>query len=276
MAKCAFATWKPISGPVGTHVGGPFRIVHHTTEGSTAAGAFSAFKTNRSDPHFTIDDKTIYQHIDTSQSARALRNASGGVQTNRLSAIQIEVVGTAAKPKPRKTLENVARLCRWLEKTHGIPSVWPAGLPKAAVNGRDPGGHNRNPTTWATKGGHYGHSQVPENSHWDPAYSAAEAAFLLSYDPDNPAALVDPEIEALREQFPEKVKIEIEDIAIPDHADVGEFDEDEADDDASPDVGGLPQKLRNVYASPEMAVLIGGLFFAGTFLLMRSMSRVPK
>lgn len=28
--------------------------------------------------------------------------------------------------------------------------------------------------------GHYGHCHVPENTHWDPAYSAAEADFILA------------------------------------------------------------------------------------------------
>ena len=270
MARCTFAKWTPITGPVGSFVGGPFRIVHHTTEGGSASGAFAAFRAHRSDPHFTVDQTTIYQHIDTGLAARALRNLGGGVETNRLSSIQIEVVGTAAKPKPRATLENVARLCRWLEKTHAIPSKWPSGLPKVAVNGRDPGGHNRNAANWTSLGGHYGHSQVPENIHWDPAYNADEVDFLMRFDPDNPSALQDPEIDALRERLPEDVPVEFEDIAIPDHADVGE---DEELEEAEPD-GSESSVPRNLYASPEMAVLIAGLFFAGTFLLVRRLGQL--
>lgn len=224
MARCPFAKWVPLSGACGSYVAGPYRIVHHTTEGSTAEGAMAAFRQHRSDPHFTVDQATIYQHIDTGEAARALRNLSGGVQTNRLSAIQIEVVGTAAKPKPRGTLENVARLCRWLENTHGISPEWPSGPPRPAINGKDPGGHNRSVQNWVRRGGHYGHCHVPENIHWDPAYSPDEARFVLTWDPDNPTALVDPEIEALREAFPENVEIEFEDIAIHDHDDVGETD----------------------------------------------------
>lgn len=273
MARCPFATQMPISGPVGKYVGGPFRIVHHTTEGGSASGAFAAFKKNRSDPHFTVDEHAVYQHIDTGLAARALRNLSGGVQTNRLSAIQIEVVGTATRPKPRGTLENVARLCRWIERTHGVPRAWPSGLPKPAKNGKDPGGHNRSAATWATRGGHYGHSQVPENIHWDPGYTPNEAAFLLQFDPDNPAALVDPELQQLRESFPEDVKIETEDIAIPDHPEVGE---PESDEDLEPEF--VPPEAdapRRIFGSPEMAVLVGGLFFAGTYLLLRSFARAP-
>ena len=229
MAKCPFATWMPLSGAVGGFVGGPFRIVHHTTEGGSAAGAFAAFRKNRSDPHFTVDRTKVYQHIDTTQAARALRNDAGGVETNRYSSIQIEVVGTATKNKDRPTLENVARLCRWLEQTHNIPAVWPSGPPKPAVNGKDPGGHNRNVANWTSKGGHYGHSQVPENHHWDPAYTAQEAEFVLRYDPDA-AGLIDPALVEMQASFPEEVQFSDEDFTIHDHDDVADnADAKEAD-----------------------------------------------
>jgi len=230
MAKCPFAKWMPLNGPVGSFVGGPKKIVHHTTEGGSADGAIAAFRKNKSDPHFTVAGDAIYQHIDTDQAARALKNISGGVETNRLGAIQIEIVGTATKPKARPTLENVARLCRWLEKTHGIPAVWPSGPPKTAINGKDPGGHNRNAANWTTKPGHYGHSHVPENIHWDPAYTAEEAKFVLTWDPDA-AGLVDPELVAMRESFPEEVEFSEEDFTMHDHGDV-EGNADAAEHDA--------------------------------------------
>lgn len=180
MAKCPFAIWTPITGGSGRHKSGPFKIVHHTTEGSTASGAMATFKKHRSDPHFTVDGKNIYQHVDTEFGARALRNESGGVQTNRDSAIQIEVVGFAAKAKDTATLANVARLCRWIEKEHGVPQVWPNGFPKTATSRRhDPGGHNRDAKNWDTKGGHYGHCHVPENTHWDPGYTTAELKVVM-------------------------------------------------------------------------------------------------
>jgi hypothetical protein len=180
MARCPFAVWMPITGPSGPHIGGPFKIVHHTTEGSTAQGAFGAFRANRSDPHFTVDAATIYQHVDTSMGARALRNNAGGVQTNRDGAIQIELVAFAHLPKDARAMANVARLCRWIEATHQIPLTWPAGPPKPARNGRDPGGHNRNPAIWDAESGHYGHCHVPENTHWDPGYTEDEVQFLMA------------------------------------------------------------------------------------------------
>ena len=194
MARCPFAVWRPISGSSGPHLGGPFKIVHHTTEGSSAQGAFAAFERNKSDPHFTVDTTTIFQHIDTAEGARALRNEAGGVQTNRDSAVQIELVAFAHLPKDRRSLQHLARLCRWIEETHGVPTVWPAGEPRPAKNGRDPGGHNRNAVIWDTQSGHYGHCHVPENTHWDPAYSADEVSFLMAATFDANGRLTGPSL----------------------------------------------------------------------------------
>lgn len=194
MARCPFATWRPITGSSGPHLGGPFKIVHHTTEGSSASGAMSTFAKKRSDPHFTVDGTTIYQHVDTEEGARALRNDPGGVQTNRDSAVQIELVGFAHLPKDRRALTNIARLCRWIEQTHGVPRVWPAGLPRVAKNGNDPGGHNRDPLVWDGQSGHYGHCHVPENLHWDPGYTAEEVSFLMDATFDSDGNLLAPEV----------------------------------------------------------------------------------
>lgn len=200
MPRCPFATFKEITGPSGDHVGGPFKIVHHTTEGSSAAGAFAAFAKNRSDPHFTVDGRGVTQHIDTAKAARALRNADGGVHTNRDSAVQIELVGFAGARKNAAAMRNLARLCRWLETTHTIPRDWPNGRPKPPRNGGDPGGHNRNAAIWDSKSGHYGHCHVPENTHWDPAFDAVECDFLMTaeFDPDGDITnLTDPKVAAL-------------------------------------------------------------------------------
>jgi hypothetical protein len=189
MAKCPFATWDEITGPAGNYVGGPFKIVHHTTEGNGYPSARAAYASNRSDPHFTVEGARVFQHVDTAKAARALRNRPGGVETNRDSAIQIEVVGFAARGKKTATLQTGARLCRWIEKEHGVPQVWPNGFVRWSHSGADPCGHNRDAMKWDRKGGHYGHSQVPENSHWDPAYTPAET-LVVTPDAVKPDALL--------------------------------------------------------------------------------------
>lgn len=198
MAKCPFAQWMPLPWNSGPYVAGPFKIVHHTTEGSTAAGAFATYKKTHDIPHFTVDNQTIYQHLDTDVAARALAHPAGTVETNRHSAVQFELVGFAGKAKNKASLKNVGRLCRWIESTHGVPAVWPNGFPNPPKNGKDPGDHNRNEQNWTTKGGHYGHCHVPVNVHWDPAYTADEVAFVMSVAPDAEAL----ELVAEKEELP--------------------------------------------------------------------------
>jgi hypothetical protein len=148
----------------GNYSGGPWRIVWHTTEGTSAQGAISAYRRKNVWPHFTVDENTVYQHVDTDIASRALRNARGGVQTNRWHAVQIELVGSAAQAKSSALLAQAARLARWIESIHGVPKLWPNGYPLPTQNAR----HNRNADTWRLLGGHYGHCHVPENTHWDP------------------------------------------------------------------------------------------------------------
>lgn len=149
----------------------------------------AAYSATGSWPHFTVSADEIVQHIDTAFASRALRNAEGGVETNTDCVYQIEVVGRAAEPKLMRTLGNVARLCRWIEETHKVAPVWPNGFPKVAVDGRDPGGHNRNAAVWDTTSGHYGHCHVPENTHWDPGYTADEVRQIMP-SPKPPAPLI--------------------------------------------------------------------------------------
>ena len=162
MAVYSSAVWEQ-GNSGGSYLGGPWRIVWHTTEVLTAAEAIALFLRHNSWPHFTVDETTVYQHVDTSVAARALENRPGGVQTNRWHAVQIELVAQAAQEKSPALLAKAAALSRWIEQTHGIARSWPAGWP---AHSRD--GCRRDTTVWRTKGGHFGHCHVPENSHWDP------------------------------------------------------------------------------------------------------------
>jgi hypothetical protein len=96
-------------------------------------------------------------------------NAAGGVETNRKGNVCIQVE-TLFFPycrvggKVYATLADTPclgldRLMAWL-RSWGVPDVWPMGVPTWSAN--------RNATTWNTRSGHYGHSQVPENDHTDP------------------------------------------------------------------------------------------------------------
>jgi hypothetical protein len=51
----------------GSYVAGPFKIVHHTTD-----GAFETYRKRHEIPHFMVDDKFICQHVDAEIAATAL------------------------------------------------------------------------------------------------------------------------------------------------------------------------------------------------------------
>lgn len=224
MPLCPFAQQVPISGSAGDYKGGPFRIVHHTTEGSTAQAAMDAYRAKRADPHFTVDDHGVRQHIDTAVAARALRHP-GTIETNLESAVQIETVGFAGRPKSNAALLVLARLCRWIEATHDVPRAWPNGPPKPAIDGADPGGHDRNAAIWTATAGHYGHSNVPDNVHWDPGYSPVEAAFLLAAEFDPGGNLTNaglPAVKALIDRQPVADITEAPFATMIDHFDVGD------------------------------------------------------
>jgi len=151
---------------------------------------------------------TIYQHADTDVAVSALRHPAGTTETNRSSAVQIELIGFASVAKDVGSLGNMARLCRWIEATHQVPREWPNGRPKPAVDGHDPGGHNRNAANWNEKGGHYGHSQVPNNTHWDPGYTDSEVDIILGLNapeaqPVPPSLMADHGGDAFRANEPD-------------------------------------------------------------------------
>ncbi|MFL5538298.1 MAG: N-acetylmuramoyl-L-alanine amidase [Longimicrobiaceae bacterium] len=149
MAICPFATWDEINGPSNSYTGGPFRIVHHVTDGSDYPR--STYAERKNEPHFTVTSTRIYQHVDTAKASRALKNPPGGVETNRLSAVQIEVVGYSGKPKNRDTLRNMARLCRWIEATHGIPRCGPTATPGRRATARIPAATTATPPPGARR-----------------------------------------------------------------------------------------------------------------------------
>ena len=101
MSRYPQAIWTPLSG-IGDYTVGPFKIVHHTTEGGSAAGAIATYKQTRAYPHFTVENDVVYQHVDTDTAVTALEHHPGTPETNRSHAIQIELVGFAGKPKSPK------------------------------------------------------------------------------------------------------------------------------------------------------------------------------
>lgn len=159
----------------GRLVGGPPRWVWHTFEADptrlTAVAGARALRAAGNDVHFVFNPLSgdIAQLLPASVSGRALQNAAGGVETNRMGSVclQVEVIAFAARPftailtpAGRAGLGELIRFAR----AHGIPDVWPAGPPPAYPSGFS----IRSAATWTSHTGHFGHSQVPENDHGDP------------------------------------------------------------------------------------------------------------
>ncbi|MFD5161042.1 peptidoglycan-binding protein [Streptomyces hawaiiensis] len=170
----------------------PPRVVWHTTE----SGHGNTFFKNIGDylirigaePHILYDPSTdrLGQYGPLNQSARALRN-DGLTRTNRTGkvCIQIEVLARASRPfteywKPGPNFKALMRAIR----SWGVPDVWPAGALAGSYNDSSA---KRSRTTWAAKGGHYGHCNIPGNNHWDPGKIDKAAIFKAAPKDSTPA-----------------------------------------------------------------------------------------
>lgn len=174
--------------------------VVHTTEGRTLpdynGGAIAPTVTGV--PDIAARRIRWYQHYDVDESARALANKLGGVETNTANAFQIELVGTC-DPKtrdawvraghrqdvdfifwpeaPEWALTEVAWLVRWLHDNHGVPLTCAKDWLAYGVDARRPGvvpaSYGASPARmsfgeWRAFNGWCGHQHVPENDHGDP------------------------------------------------------------------------------------------------------------
>lgn len=152
----------------------PPRAVWHTTESPAGGSYFSSIAAYLirvgAEPQVIYDPLTdkLGQFGPLTQSGRALKN-DGSYRTNRTGKvnIQVEVLGRAASPWTKgfnpATKPNYRKLIAAM-RAHGIPDVWPVGKPPATAAAA-----TKRPTdTWENEGGHYGHSQIRGQNHWDP------------------------------------------------------------------------------------------------------------
>ena len=162
----------------GSFTTSPDKILLHSTE----TGSFPGYGGGASAPHFTINlgNGEVRQHSPMNRAARALRNASGGVQTNRDGVIQIEIIGTCDKSFARKhgypylpdmTDEMAGRLKWLLQKIcAAIPAIplttsvawksYPSSYGNSSVRMSN--------SQWTRYKGILGHQHAPENTHGDP------------------------------------------------------------------------------------------------------------
>lgn len=190
------ALWYPSAdvdelGNAGSYSGGPFKGVLHTTEAVRYSSARSAYVANKSNPHFTTTHERgyfqVYQHCPINVASLALKNIAGGAQTNKDSAIQIEISWRAAEIDKIATghLIGLRSLMRWIEAQTGIRRISPTFKPYPASYGNN--GVRLSGAAWDFFGGWCGHQHVPENDHGDPG--AINIAYLLG----NPLPTPQPE-----------------------------------------------------------------------------------
>ena len=173
MARYSQAEWRPFPSS-GRYTGGPKRLVLHTTEGYSITGAEAAYRAKNVAPHFTLDprDRVWVQHVDTAVAASAMANKSGGVQTNRRSAIQVEIVGFAGQ-----TQHLADGDLGWIGKVL-FAICWAEGIPmhvhppfvgtEAGTIASASAPQRMSFAKWDSFHGVCGHQHVPENHHWDP------------------------------------------------------------------------------------------------------------
>lgn len=166
----------------------PARVVWHTTESGAGNAAFDSVAkyliAEAFEPHILYDPTTdrIGQFGPLNESARALQN-DGSTRTNRVGkvCVQIEVLAKAGTPftgywKPGKNFKALMAAIR----SWGVPDVFPMG---ALADHYADSDAKRTRDVWLTKGGHYGHCNIPGNSHWDPGLIDTKALFAAAPKP---------------------------------------------------------------------------------------------
>ena len=145
----------------GTMLGGPAKVVWHTTENdpakTSATNVAKYLVGSGNTVHLVwnpVSGETVAM-LPANVAGRGLENHAGGVETNRAGrvVIQIEVVGRASQPFTSGPCNGLPKILAWVASLGG-PPVWS-------------GTTNRSTANWA-KSGHFGHMDVPENSHTDP------------------------------------------------------------------------------------------------------------
>jgi hypothetical protein len=159
-------------------------IVWHTTEGTS----LPSYGGGGSAPNFTavpdLKAKRLvwYQHFDFDVSSRALMNKAGGVETNTLNVVQVEIVGTCDPSTHRKwgstphlytpelpdwAVRDLGAFARWAHDQHGVPLTSSVTF-KAYPASYGASGVRMSGAQWNAFKGHCGHQHVPENDHGDP------------------------------------------------------------------------------------------------------------
>jgi hypothetical protein len=196
------ATWRescdrnPLGHDAGSFTGGPPKLVLHSTE----TGTWPSYQGGTVAPHETwawrgpAGGFLKRQHVPHNLAAMAMKNASGGVQTNRDGAHQIELIGScdagfAAKYRYPHLPSlgddflhdlgvEIRLICAEVGIDLNVVSSWRSY----------PGSYGLRATQrlslsqWDAFGGILGHQHAAENDHGDPGDLDVARALSLSGD----------------------------------------------------------------------------------------------
>ncbi len=189
----------------GSFVDGPYRIVLHTTEGSSIDAAIRSYQGRYTCPHLTVDPVSgrKAQHLPLDVAAYALMNQPGGVETNREDAIQVEIVGFAAESPDwaDEVLTFLAGVILDILTQVPVPLVAPEFVgPEAGTIASASAPQRMTFDQWDNFAGICGHQHVPENDHWDPGHLNIARVFDIcngeELDPMS-AATIEAKVDAL-------------------------------------------------------------------------------
>jgi hypothetical protein len=194
-------------------------IVWHTTEGTSLpsydGGAQAPNFTAK--PDFAAKRLAWFQHFDFDVSSRALVNKVGGVETNTLNVVQVEIVGTCDPATHKKwgsaphlytpelpdwAIRDLAAFSKWAHDQHGVPLTSSVTF-KAYPGSYGANGVRMSGSQWNNYTGHCGHQHVPENDHGDPgalpiaAILAAAKGGTITSPQENDVALTDADIKKI-------------------------------------------------------------------------------
>jgi N-acetylmuramoyl-L-alanine amidase len=143
------------------------KLVWHTTEGSGFAAMERVLLQKDAEPHCLIDPDhgEVIQFIAFNEYARALEHPPNTMETNRAHAIQVEIIGFAARSHdwPSHYYDHLASLACLIENRVKIP--------RKHANFQGSGHAQRmGQGEFVKYAGHCGHEHVPSqpSGHWDP------------------------------------------------------------------------------------------------------------
>lgn len=199
-------------------------IVWHTTEGTSLPSydGGSQAPNFTAKPDFAAKRLVWYQHFDFDVSSRALVNKAGGVETNTLNVVQVEIVGTCDPATHKKwgttphlytpelpdwAIRDLAAFAKWAHDNHGVPLTSSVTF-KAYPSSYGANGVRMSGAGWNNFTGHCGHQHVPENDHGDPGLFPMAAVLTVAKGGTTPeeddVALTDADINKIAEAAAKK------------------------------------------------------------------------